>query len=55
MHWLFYIDVYIHSPIRIHGVVFNSLSSGTTLLYNAQFLGFSEHTWTEDVQPRHVK
>jgi hypothetical protein len=25
------VDLYIHSPIRLHGVVFNSLSSGTTL------------------------
>jgi hypothetical protein len=27
-----YIDLYIHSPIRLHGVVINYLSTGTTLL-----------------------
>jgi hypothetical protein len=26
------VDLYIHSPIRLHGVVLNSLSTGTTLL-----------------------
>jgi hypothetical protein len=25
------VDLYIHSPIRLHGVVLNSLSIGTTL------------------------
>jgi hypothetical protein len=25
------VDLYIHSPIRLHGVVLNSLSTGTTL------------------------
>jgi hypothetical protein len=25
-----YVDLYIHSPIRLHGVVLNSLSTGTT-------------------------
>jgi hypothetical protein len=25
------VDLYVHSPIRLHGVVFNSLSTGTTL------------------------
>jgi hypothetical protein len=27
-----YLDLYIHSPIRLHGVVLNQLSTGTTLL-----------------------
>jgi hypothetical protein len=27
------VDLYIHSPIRLHGVVLNSLSTGTTLPY----------------------
>jgi hypothetical protein len=27
------VDLYIHSPIRHHGVVFNQLSTGTTLLF----------------------
>jgi hypothetical protein len=25
------VDVYIHSPIRLHGIVLNSLNTGTTL------------------------
>jgi hypothetical protein len=25
------VDLYIHSPIHLHGVVFNQLSTGTTL------------------------
>jgi hypothetical protein len=32
------VDLYIHSPIRLHGVVLNSLSTGTTLPY----YGFSD-------------
>jgi hypothetical protein len=31
------VDLYIHSPIRLHGVVLNSLSTGTTLLYRCTF------------------
>jgi hypothetical protein len=27
------VDLYIHSHIRLHGVVLNSLSTGTTLPY----------------------
>jgi hypothetical protein len=27
------VDLYIHSPIRLHGVVLNYLSTGTTLPY----------------------
>jgi hypothetical protein len=27
------VDLYIHSPIRLHGVVLNFLSTGTTLPY----------------------
>jgi hypothetical protein len=27
------VDLYIHSPIQLHGVVLNSLSSGTTLAF----------------------
>jgi hypothetical protein len=27
------VDLYIHSPIRLHGVVLNELSTGTTLLF----------------------
>jgi hypothetical protein len=27
------VDLYIHSPIRIHGVALNQLSTGTTLPY----------------------
>jgi hypothetical protein len=30
------VDPYIHSPIRLHGVVLNSLSKGTALLYNVR-------------------
>jgi hypothetical protein len=29
------VDLYIYSPIRLHGVVLNSLSTGTTLPYTA--------------------
>jgi hypothetical protein len=32
------VDVYIHSPIRLHGVVLNYLSTGTTLPYNPHYL-----------------
>jgi hypothetical protein len=28
------VDLYIHSPICLHGVVLNSLSAGTTLPFN---------------------
>jgi hypothetical protein len=28
------VDLYIHSPIRLHGVVLNYLSTGTTLHFN---------------------
>jgi hypothetical protein len=27
------VDVYMHSPIRLHGVVLNKLNTGTTLPY----------------------
>jgi hypothetical protein len=27
------VDLYIHSPIRLHGIVLNSLSTGTALPY----------------------
>jgi hypothetical protein len=31
------VDLYIHSPIRLHGVVLNSLSTGTTLPFFLTF------------------
>jgi hypothetical protein len=33
------VDLYIHSPIRLHGVMLNQLSTGTTLpfFYYVQF------------------
>jgi hypothetical protein len=32
------VDLYIRSPIRLHGVVLNSLSTGTTLTFLSLFL-----------------
>jgi hypothetical protein len=34
------VDLYIHPPICLHGVVFNSLSIGTTLPFNSHFTNF---------------
>jgi hypothetical protein len=31
------VDLYIHSPIRLHGVVLNQLRTGTTLLFTFFF------------------
>jgi hypothetical protein len=42
-------DLYIHSPIRLHGVVLNYLSTGTTLLLPLPYLffpfGATAHIW----------
>jgi hypothetical protein len=32
------VDLYIHSPLRLHGVVLNELSTGTTLPHQSGFL-----------------
>jgi hypothetical protein len=37
-------DLYIHSPIRLHGVVFNQLSTGTTLPFMLLYI-FILHTF----------
>jgi hypothetical protein len=31
------VDLYIRSPIRLHGILFNYLSTGTTLPYLIRF------------------
>jgi hypothetical protein len=35
------VDLYIHSPIRLHGVVLNWLSTGITVLFTAYNIKFS--------------
>jgi hypothetical protein len=37
------VDLYIHSPIHLHGVVLNQLSTGTTLPYRLGF--FTKIYW----------
>jgi hypothetical protein len=37
------VDLYIHSPIRLHGVVLNWLSRGTTLRYLMGHESWSVH------------
>jgi hypothetical protein len=53
------VELYIHFPIRLHGVVFNSLSTGTTLPflqynlseYDAVFSGRNLPTFREVFWP----
>jgi hypothetical protein len=43
------VDLYIHSPIRLHGVVLNLLSTGTTLLlrYHYRITSQQQHDHTD--------
>jgi hypothetical protein len=34
-------DLYIHSPIRLHGVVLNKLSTGTTLPFTFYIMEYT--------------
>jgi hypothetical protein len=44
------VDLYIHSPTRLHGVVLNELSTGTTLPYLFRLVARKQipntHQWT---------
>jgi hypothetical protein len=44
-------DLYIHSLIRLHGVVLNSLSTGTTLPFEAMFSdpGYRLELWAREL------
>jgi hypothetical protein len=45
------VGLYIHSPIRLHGVVLNLLSKGTILLFNFTRTFIVSLTWAK-VEPR---
>jgi hypothetical protein len=45
------VNLYIHSPIRLHGVVLNLLSTGTTLPFTLQIL----NNIPEEITPVYAK
>jgi hypothetical protein len=55
-------DLYIHSPIRLHGIVLNTLSTGTilpipylTLMVFKQFTNLSEIRYAHNTTKVRVK
>jgi hypothetical protein len=48
------VDLYIHSPIRRHGIVLNYLSTGTTLPLPYAMLLCTRSCWEGDINQDHV-
>jgi hypothetical protein len=46
-------DLYIHSHMLLHGVVFNQLSTGTTLPFFFTFRSVMSTWWTHDTSNDH--